>query len=462
METVSKIGNEMYDLIENLYPICRSITGNGTRETLQIISKIIPITINEVKSGTNVFDWKIPKEWNIKDAYIKSPQGEKIIDFKKSNLHVLSYSIPIHKKISLKELKEHIFTQPDRPKDIPYRTSYYSEKWGFCMSHEQFLKLEGGDYEVLIDSELKTGSLTYGEYYFKGNSNQEILFSCYICHPSLCNDSLSGVVTAVQLAKFIETLKQKPNYSYRILFIPETIGSITWLSQNQEKIKNIKQGLVITCTGDKGKINYKKTRNGNSEIDKTVVDILKNSDQDFSVHDFFPFGSDERQYCSPGIELDMGCLTRTAFGDFPEYHTSSDDLTCVHPSHLANTLKIITQIIKSLEKNYDKFSHNEKTNNKIKKTTSEDPVFISLVKCEPQLGKRNLYHDLGGPKLKPFHGRGTKDATKIKEKALMWVLAFSDGKNSIKDIEIQSNIDSEILLESANLLCEKKLLKEIK
>jgi len=462
MENASKIGNEMYDLIENLYPICRSITGNGTRETLQIISKIIPITINEIKSGTNVFDWTIPKEWNIKDAYVKSPRGKKIIDFKKSNLHILSYSLPIHKKISLKELKEHIFTQPDRPKDIPYRTSYYSEKWGFCMSHEQFLKLEDGEYEVLIDSELKSGSLTYGEYYFKGNSNKEILFSCYICHPSLCNDSLSGVVTAVELAKFIETLKQKPNYSYRILFIPETIGSITWLSQNQEKIKNIKQGLVITCTGDKGKINYKKTRHGNSEIDKTVIEILKNSNEEFSILDFFPFGSDERQYCSPGIELDVGCLTRTVFGDFPEYHTSSDDLTYVHPLPLAKTLKIFTQIVEKLEENYGKFSQNEITNKKIKKTSSNDPIFVNLVKCEPQLGKRNLYHDLGGPKLKPFHGRGTKDTTKIKEKAMMWVLAFSDGTNSIKDIAIQSNIDSEILLESANLLCEKKLLKEIK
>ena len=462
MENTSKIGNEMYDLIENLYPICRSITGNGTRETLQIISKIIPIQIHEVFSGTSVFDWTIPNEWNIKDAYIKSPTGEKIIDFKKSNLHILYYSLPINKKITLNELKEHIFTQPDRPKDIPYRTSYYSEKWGFCMSHEQFLKLEDGDYEVVIDSELKSGSLSYGEYYFKGNSDEEILLSCYICHPSLCNDSLSGVVTAVELAKFIEELKRKTHYSYRILFIPETIGSITWLSRNQEKIKNIKHGLVITCTGDKGKINYKKTRNGNSEIDKIVIDVLENSNEDFSVLDYFPFGSDERQYCYPGINLNMGCLTRTVFGDFPEYHTSADNLTYVNPSSLANTLKIYIRIIEKLEENYTKFSLDGSTTKKIKKSLSDDPVFVNLVKCEPQLGKRNLYHDLGGPKLKPFHGRGSKDTTKIKEKAMMWILAYSDGTNSLKDIEVKSNIDFETLIQISNLLCDHKLIEELK
>jgi|TARA_B100001167_G_scaffold172861_1_gene124800 aminopeptidase-like protein len=462
MEDSSKIGEEMYGLIKDLFPICRSITGNGTRETLKIISELISIDVHEVHSGTRVFDWIIPNEWNIKDAYIKSPKGEKLVDFKESNLHILYYSTPIHKKISLKELKEHILTQPDRPKDIPYRTSYYSEKWGFCMSHEKFLQLEDGDYEVLIDSELKQGSLTYGEYFFKGKSDEEVLLSCYICHPSLCNDSLSGIVTAVQLAKFIENLKQKPNYSYRILFIPETIGSITWLSRNQEKIKKIKHGLIITCTGDLGQLNYKKSRQGNAEIDQTVIDVLKNSNKDFSVLDFFPFGSDERQYCYPGINLSMGCLTRTVFGDFPEYHTSADNLTYVHPTCLAETFGIYTRIIEKLEENFGHFSSNQDKITKMKVSSSEDPVFVNLVKCEPQLGKRDLYHDLGGPKLKPFHGRGSKSTTKIKEKATMWILAFSDGTNSIKDIERKSNIDFEILLETSNLLCEKKLLKEFK
>ena len=461
MENSSKIGENMYGLIKDLFPICRSITGNGTRETLKIISQLIPLTIHEVSTGTNVFDWTVPNEWNINDAFIKSPTGEKIVDFKKSNLHILHYSKPIHKKIPLKELKEHIFTQPDRPEDIPYRTSYYSEKWGFCMSHDKFLELEDGDYEVFIDSELKQGNLTYGECYFRGKSDEEVLLSCYICHPSLCNDSLSGVVTAVELAKFIDNLKQKLNYSYRILFIPETIGSITWLSRNQEQIKKIKHGLVITCTGDQGQLNYKKSRYGDSEIDETVIDVLKNSKEEYSILDFFPFGSDERQYCYPGINLSMGCLTRTVFGDFPEYHTSADNLTYVHPTSLADTFKIYTQVIEKLEENFGKFSFNqEKT--MTKKSSLEDPVFMNLVKCEPQLGKRDLYHNLGGPKLKPFHGRGSKSTTKIKEKSIMWVLAFSDGTNSIKDIERKSNINFEILLETANLLCEKNLLKELK
>ena len=462
MNNSSKIGEEMYGLIEDLFPICRSITGNGTRKTLKILSDLIPLDIHEIPSGSRVFDWTIPKEWNINDAYIKSPTGEKLIDFKECNLHVLYYSTPVHKKISLRELKNHIFTQPDRLKDIPYRTSYYSEKWGFCMSHEQFLKLDDGDYEVLIDSELKSGSLTYGECYFKGKSDAEILLSCYICHPSLCNDSLSGVVTAVELAKYIANLKQKSNYSYRFLFIPETIGSITWLSRNQQQIRKIKHGLIITCTGDVGPLTYKKSRQGNTEIDKTVIDVLKKSGEDYSILDFFPFGSDERQYCYPGIDLAMGCLTRTMYGDFPEYHTSADKLTYVHPNSLAKTLEIYTKIIEKLENNFGKFSFKPNKIRKMKKTSNEDPVFLNLVKCEPQLGKREIYHELGGPKLRPFHGRGSKSTTEIKEKAIMWILAFSDGTNSITDIERESNIDFDTLIESSNLLCEKELIKELK
>ena len=460
MSDFSKTGEEMYVLIKKLFPICRSITGNGTRETLKIISELIPLDIHEVPSGSSVFDWTVPKEWNINDAYIKSPTGKKIIDFKKSNLHILSYSTPIHKKILLDELKDHIFTQPDRPKDIPYRTSYYSEKWGFCMNHEQFLKLKDGEYEVLIDSELKSGSLTYGEFYCKGKSDKEILLSCYICHPSMCNDSLSGVVTAVELAKYIISLKEKSNYSYRILFIPETIGSITWLSRNQEKIKKIKHGLVITCTGNQGKLTYKKSRQTNSQIDKTVIDILKKSGKDYSTLDYFPFGSDERQYCYPGIDLAMGCLTRTVFGDFPEYHTSADNLTYVHSNYLADTFTIYTKIIEKLEKDFGLFLDDEEI--KMKKSSNKDPVFINLIKCEPQLGKRGLYHNLGGPKLKPFHGKGSKSTTKIKEKAMMWILAFSDGKNSIRDIERKSNIDFNTLIETSNALCKKKIIKELK
>ena len=447
-----QMGKTMYQLMEKLYPICRSITGNGTRKTLKIISDYIPLTIHEVPTGTNVFDWTIPKEWNIKDAYIKAPNSKKIIKFSDSNLHVLNYSTPVHKTISLNELKEHVFTLSNQPNVIPYKTSYYSENWGFCMSHNQFLKLENGDYEVLIDSELKQGSLTYGEYYVKGKSEDEILFSCYVCHPSLCNDSLSGVVLTVELAKYLSNLKQKLNYSFRFLFIPETIGAITWLARNQQKIKKIKHGLVVTCVGDSGQLTYKKSRQGNSEIDQTVISVLKDSKEDFNLIDFFPLGSDERQYCSPGINLPVGSLMRTRYAEFPEYHTSADNLNFVKEEFLADTFSKYLKITLKLEENHGKFtSNNNKIIQKNKKLDKDDHVFLNLYpKCEPQLGRRGIYHDIEGQ---------NQDYTK--EEAIMWILAFSDGINSIKDIEEISKIDINMLMEASKLLCEKNLIKEV-
>ena len=443
-------GNHMYGIIKKLFPICRSITGNGTRQSLEIISKEFPIETYEVPTGTQVFDWTIPKEWNILDAYVIDPTRRKIIDFKKSNLHILNYSIPVKKKINLSELKDHIFTDPKHADDIPYRTSYYSENWGFCMPHNEFLKLKDGIYEVFIDSTLKNGSLSYGEYFHKGKNDDEILFSCYICHPSMCNDSLSGVAMTLELAKYIKNLKSETNYSYRFLFIPETIGSITWLSKNQEKIKNIKHGLVVTCVGDSGCMTYKKTRQNNSEIDRTVIDVLKNSKQNFKLFDFFPSGSDERQYCSPGINLNIGCLTRSMFTQFPEYHTSSDNLDFINAESLHNTFKIYLSIISKLEENFGKFpSKNIMRENKIH--SDNDPVYVNLLpKCEPHLGKRGIYHLVGGKN--PIYDI-------IKEKAIMWVLAYSDGTYSLNDISERSKIDLDILKEVGNLLIEKELIK---
>ena len=299
----AKEGKDMYDLMIKLYPICRSITGNGVRETLKIIKKLIPIEIKEIPSGTKVFDWTVPKEWNIKDAYIKNSKGEKIVDFKNSNLHVLNYSLPINKKLRLNELKEHLFTLPEYPDWIPYLTSYYDENWGFCLSHNQYEKLEDDIYEVFIDSTLKDGFLTYGELYLEGKNKEEILLTCYICHPSLCNDNLSGIVLLTFLAKHILTLKKDTalTNSYRFLFIPETIGSIAWLCLNEKKISNIKCGLVVTCVGDSGKFTYKKSRIGNALIDKVVEKVLIDSEEAHEIIEFFPTGSDERQFCSPGF-----------------------------------------------------------------------------------------------------------------------------------------------------------------
>ena len=445
-------GEMMYKFIQKLFPICRSITGNGTRKTLEIISKEISIQTFEIPTNTQVFDWTIPNEWNIKDAYIKNQKGIKIIDFKNSNLHVLNYSTPIQKNLTLEELKPHIFTDPDHPDVTPYRTSYYHENWGFCMSHNDFLNLKDEMYEVQIDSTLKKGSLSYGEFFVKGKSSEEIIFSCYICHPSMCNDSLSGVALATQLAKYIQNLKNQTNYSYRFLFIPETIGSIAWLSINKNNLKKIKHGLVLTCVGDSGNITYKKTRKNDTEIDNTVIDVLNNSSKKHKIVDFFPTGSDERQFCSPGINLEVGCFTRSIFGEFPEYHTSADNLDFIKPEFLNDSFEMLKKIIEKLESNHGKSTI--KNNIKPKKfSKSTDQVYLNLSPhCEPQLGKRMIYHKTGGK---------ISEEVQIKEKALVWLLSYSDGYHSIKDISRLSEINLEILKNAANILEEKKLLKLI-
>ena len=312
---LKKVSQEMYSLIAELYPICRSITGNGVRQTLHRLKDFIPLTIREVSSGTRVFDWAVPKEWNIRDAYIKDSKGEKIIDFQKSNLHVISYSIPVRKRVSLSELKGHLFTLPDHPDWIPYRTSYYKEDWGFCLTHNQFLALEEEDYEVCIDASLEDGHLTYGDYYIRGATEDEFLISCHICHPSLCNDNLSGIALVTHLAKSLMELSLR--YSYRFLFIPGTIGSITWLALNEGKTSRIKHGLVAACLGDSGKSTYKKSRQDKAEIDRVVMYVLKETGLPYEIIDFFPYGYDERQYCSPGFNLPVGCLMRTPHGRYP-------------------------------------------------------------------------------------------------------------------------------------------------
>lgn len=424
---LNQLGKEMYQLMSELYPICRSITGNGVRETLGKIKRIVPIEVHEVASGTKVFDWTVPKEWNIKDAYVKNSKGEKIIDFKKSSLHILNYSVPIQKKVSLRELKEHLFTLPEHPDWIPYRTSYYSENWGFCISHNQFTKLEEDTYEVCIDSSLENGNLTYGEYYIKGDLSDEVLISTHICHPSLCNDNLSGIVLAVSLAKYLSQASLR--YSYRFLFIPGTIGSITWLCLNESKVSIIKHGLIVVCVGDSGKFTYKKTRQGNMEIDRIVTNVLKDSDKDFDVIDFFPYGYDERQYCSPGFDLPVGCLMRTPHGQFPEYHTSADNLDFVKPENLAISFSIYLAVLNILENN--------------KKYVNQNP------KCEPQLGKRGLYHKIGG-----------QDDSEAFQLAMLWVLNLSDGRNSLMDISERAKLGFDLIKEAADTLAEHGLLKE--
>ena len=425
----NRVGQKMHDLMKELYPLCRSITGDGVRETLKIIQKHIPLEIKEVPSSTQVFDWTVPKEWNIWDAYVKNSQGEKVIDFKQSNLHVLGYSVPVNQKMRLSELKEHLFTVPEHPDWIPYLTSYYQENWGFCLSQKQYDQLEEDTYEVIIDSTLEPGSLTFGELYLPGETDEEILLTCYTCHPSLCNDSLSGVVLLTILA---ETLKnQKHKYSYRFLFVPETIGTISWLSLNENKTGRIKHGLVVTCVGDRGKFIYKKSRIGQAKIDLVAEKVLMDSGVDYSIQEFAPFGSDERQYCSPGFNLPVGSLIRTDYRKkFPEYHTSADNLDYVRPENLLESLEKYQEILFVLE---------------------NDGFYLNLnPKCEPQLGKRGIYRSLGGQKI-----------SKADDLALFWVLNFSDGQNSLLDIARRSEYSFPRIKKAADVLLQAELIQKI-
>lgn len=418
----------MYGLMVDLYPICRSITGEGFRQTLRILQDAIPLNIIEVPTGTAVFDWTVPREWNIRDAFIKDSSGRKIVDFQKSNLHVMSYSVPVRRKMTLQELKPHLHSLREHPDWIPYRTSYYMENWGFCLTHRQFQKLEEGEYEVVIDSTLTEGSLTYGECLIPGRRQQEVLITCHTCHPSLCNDNLSGVVLAVKVAQTLRN--HTPEYSYRFLFIPGAIGSITWLNRNQDRAKKIVNGLVLACLGDPGKSTYKKSRRGNAEIDRAAEHVLKNSKSEYDILEFSPYGYDERQFCSPGFNLPVGCFMRTPFAKFPEYHTNADNLDFVRPEFLADSFDKCVAIVNILE------------NNK---------TYINLnPMCEPQLGKRGLYRNIGGD-----------SAENVSELALLWVLNQSDGRHSLLDIAEKSGIVFQVLSKAADSLVEHGLLKEV-
>ena len=419
------IGHEMYRLIAELFPICRSITGNGVRETLRILKKHIPIEVHNIPTGTQVFDWTVPREWNIKDAYVKDLRGERVIDFRKSNLHVLNYSVPIKRRISLAELRPHLFTLPDHPDWIPYRTSCYAENWGFCLSHNQLMQLRDDQYEVCIDSSLEPGFLTYGEHLVRGESSDEVLISCHLCHPSLANDNLSGIALAVFLAKHLSGIRQR--YSYRFLFIPGTIGSITWLSRNEAETPRIKHGLVLASVGAGEKFTYKRSRGGSAEIDQAVLNVLQHSGRSYDILDFSPYGYDERQFCSPGFDLPVGCFMRTPNGSFPQYHASADNLDFVQPSLLAESFALTLAIVSLLEGNVIYANQNPK--------------------CEPQLGKRGLYRKMGGVE-------GGVD-----ELALLWLLNLSDGTHSLLDIAERSGCAFDTIKRAADTLLDHHLLK---
>lgn len=428
---IAQCGQAMHKLMTQLYPICRSITGDGVRQSLHILQDHIPLTIHEVPTGTAVFDWTVPKEWNIRDAYVKNSRGAKVIDFQQSSLHVLNYSVPIARRMDLAELKQHLFSLPDQPQSIPYRTAYYRESWGFCLPHATLLSLEEGEYEVSIDATLTEGHLTYGELILPGESEETVLISCHCCHPSLCNDNLSGMVLSTFLAKVLmaQQAVRPQRYTYRFLFIPGTIGSITWLAQHEEAAAKITHGLVVACVGDEGAFHYKRSRQGNAEIDRAVVHYLTHSGQTHEIMDFSPYGYDERQYCSPGFNLPVGSLTRTPHGRFPQYHTSEDNLAFVTAAAMSGSLTTYLGVLDLLEQN------------RIYRNLSP--------KGEPQLGRRGLYSAFGG-----------KKDTKASELAMLWVLNFSDGHHSLLDIAEKSGYTVDLLAEVARTLAAHGLLKE--
>jgi aminopeptidase-like protein len=420
------IGADIYGFAARLYPICRSITGDGVRATLRLIGEYIPLDMVEVPTGTEAFDWTIPREWNIRDAYIKDSRGNKIVDFARSNLHVMSYSTPVRRRLSLSELKEHIHTLPEQPDAIPYRTSYYSENWGFCLAHRQLESLRDDTYEVVIDSSLEDGFLTYGEYLHRGAIEDEFLLSAHVCHPSLANDNCSGVALLTHLARRMAGLETR--YSYRFLFAPGTIGAIAWLSKNRNRAHHIKHGLVVSMVGDRGGPSYKRSRRGEAEIDRAVTHVLRHSGLAVTVQDFSPYGYDERQYCSPGFDLPVGLFQRSMFGAIPQYHTSEDNLTLIEAEQLAISYRLIATTLRVIE-------HDHAYRN-------------TLPYCEPQLGKRGLYHSIGG----------NPDAA-TSNMATLWVLNLSDGGHSLLDIAERAGLPFAAICDAACLLEKHGLLK---
>src|SRR5438093_4297881 len=418
-------GAELHRLVAALYPYCRSTTGNGVRATLRHLQELIPLALHEVPSGTRVLDWTVPREWNIKDAYVKDDQGRRVIDFQQSNLHVAGYSMPVSTVLPLAELRRHLITLPDRPDWVPFRTLHAKDDWAFCLSHRALLALEDGQYEVCIDATLEPGALTYGEYFLPGASSDEVLVSTHVCHPSLCNDNLSGIAVATHVARALARLSRR-RYSYRFLFVPATIGSIAWLAANEPNLGRIKHGLVVACVGDAGRPTYKRTRRGNADVDRAVLHVLKNSGRDHEIVDFVPYGYDERQYCSPGFDLPVGCLSRTPNGRFAEYHTSADNLEFVRPECLAESYSTCLAVFDVLENNRVYLNQNPKG--------------------EPHLGSRGLYR-----------GYPQTDADDL---ALLWVLNLSDGRHRLLDIAERSGTSFATIKRAADRLLATGLLVE--
>jgi aminopeptidase-like protein len=416
-----------WELMHELYPICRSITGEGVRASLALIGHYIPLSLTEVPSGTPVLDWEVPREWNIRGAWIKDAEGRTVVDFRDHTLHVMSYSVPVRGHFTLAELKPHLHSLPSYPDRVPYRTSYYREDWGFCLTHRQLEGLRDGCYEVHIDSTLAPGHLTYAECTIPGESEEEFLVFTHVCHPSLCNDNLTGVALATLVAR--ELAKERPRLSYRFVFAPGTIGSITWLARNEERLARVRHGLVVGLVGDRGPLTYKRSRRGQADIDRIGTLVLGQVDARARCIDFSPYGYDERQLCSPGFDLPVGRLTRTPNGEYPEYHSSADDFGLLDRGAFEQSLRAFATMLALADRNVS---------------------YVNLSpKGEPRLGKRGLFRQIGGTQPGDF------------EHALLWVLNQSDGRHSLLDIAERSGLEFELLARAADALLAVDLLRPV-
>lgn len=420
------VGERMHSLCAELFPICRSITGDGVRATLDLIGRHVPIVRTEVPSGNEVLDWIVPKEWNVRAAHITGPDGRRYADFANSNLHLVSYSHPVRATLSREELAVHLHSLPDRPTLIPYRTNYYGRGWGFCLAHDDLVRMPEGEYEVMIDTSLDDGSLTYAECVIPGTTSDEVLLSTHVCHPSLCNDNLSGIALLCELAQHL--LARQLRYTYRLLFIPGTIGSIAWLARNADAVARIRHGMVIAGVGDPGGFTWKRSRRGDTDVDRTVAHVLATGDVEHQVVDFTPYGYDERQFCSPGFDLPVGRFGRTPHDRYPEYHTSADDLSFVRPDRLGESYTVVKAVVDALEGDG--------------RYRNRRPM------GEPQLGRRGLYRSVGGDM--------DSEATEV---ALLWVLNQSDGANTLLDVARRSGMSFATVRRAADALLSAELLE---
>jgi aminopeptidase-like protein len=412
--------------MRRLYPLCRSLTGDGVRATFDVLEEQIPLTRTEIPSGSRVCDWIVPEEWNLREAHITAPDGSRVVDSNDSTLHVVSYSEPVRARLSLEQLRGRLHTLPEQPDVIPYRTSYYERTWGFCLPHRQLLELPPGEYEVVIDSTLEPGRLTYAEHLIPGRGPKEVLVSTYVCHPSLANDNLSGIAVATMLAR---RLQGRPlRHSYRFLFAPGTIGPLAWLERNHETLDAVAHGLTVSCIGDEGDLTYKRSRHGDAEVDLAMETVLRDSGEPHRVLPWEPWGGDERQFCSPGFDLPVGTLMRTPHGEFDGYHTSADALELIRPESLAAAVDRCLELVEVLESN---------------RTCANLSPF-----GEPQLGRRGLYRSAGGAVASPDE-----------ERAMLWVLNQSDGRTSLLEIARRSELRYPLVSRAAELLEDAELLE---